>query len=84
MQNGKSALKAKYERSKANVQELGNQLALANNMVRELHQSSAGHAQRAYQLQVGNDNLRGLLAQYQGYHQAFQNYQYYQGYGGGM
>ena len=84
MQNGKRALKAKYERSKAKVQELGNQLALANNMVRELHQSSAGHAQRAYQLQVGNDNLRGLLAQYQGYHQAFQNYQYYQGYGAGM
>lgn len=84
MQNGKSVLKAKYRRSKAEVQGLENQLALANDMVRELHQSSAGHAQRAYQLQLGNDNLRGLLAQYQGYQQAFQNYHYYQGYGGGI
>ena len=84
VQNGKSALKAKYKRSKAKVQELENQLALANKMLRESHQSSAGHAQRAYQLQVSNDNLRGLLAQYQGYYQAFQNYQYYQGYGGRM
>ena len=83
-QNGKSALKARYKISKAKAQELENKLALANSMVRELHQSSAGHAQRAYQLQLGNDNLRGLLAQYQGYHQAMQNHQYYyQGYGGG-
>ncbi|KAL8796880.1 MAG: hypothetical protein Q9195_000963 [Heterodermia aff. obscurata] len=84
IQNGKNALKAKYKRSKAKVQDLENKLALANKMARELHQSSAGHAQRAYQLQLDNRNLRGLVAQYQGYHQAFQNHQHYQGYGGGM
>lgn len=84
MQNGKNALKEKYKRSKAKVLELEKKLALAGNMVRELHHTSAGRAQRAYQLQVANDNLRGLLARYQGYHPASQNHQYYQGYGGGM